>query len=628
MAVVSVKQILESGAHYGHLARRWHPKMARYIYGLKHGVHIIDLQQTLRQLKRAYLFVRDLSAKGNMVLFAATKRQAREVIQEEATRCGAYYINGRWLGGLLTNFQTVRGSISTLKRIEEHRGEDGLYEGMIKKEAGLMEKSRLKLEQALGGIKEMKRLPGALFVIDCNKEHLALKEARKLHMPIIAVVDTNCDPSHVDYVIPGNDDSIRSIRLFSAVMASAVLEGKAIYEARRSEIVAANKVRNAGHKARKPRDGKPASRKAPDKAVQKAPNPLPAKAAMPSVNPSMPSVNPSMPSVNPSMPSVNPSMPSVNPSMPSVNPSMPSVNPSTDPAKTPAPSDAGVQVSVSAKTVMSLRAATGAGVMECKAALQEVNGDIEAAKKHLRVKGVAIAQKKAGREANEGAIAIVFSEDKSKASMVRMACETDFVARNAQFQGLLQRVTKQVLAQGPQDVLTQKPVEGEGETMEAVLTEGIQAMGENLRIEESVCVFAKAHNVLGGYVHTNHKVAVLVRLEAQTQQQPKALEDLVRDLAMHAAAMPVLAIEEQGLGSDVLAKEKAIAEAQFDALGKPENLKEKIVQGRMRKFVQESTLLGQTFVKDPKKTISTLLQEAEKTQGGLVKVVQLIKYQV
>jgi len=231
MAVVSMKQFLEAGTHFGHQTRRWNPKMRPFIFGAKNGIHIIDLQKTLRQLKRAYGYVRELAERGETVLFVGTKPQAKDIIREEAERCGCYYINERWLGGLMTNFNTIKQSIAKMKRMEEKRGEDGRYEGIIKKEAMRMEKQRIKLERALGGIKEMRRLPGAVFVVDCKKEKIAIQEAQKLGIPIVAVVDTNCDPDGIDHVIPGNDDAIRAIRLFAGTIASAVAEGRAIYEA-------------------------------------------------------------------------------------------------------------------------------------------------------------------------------------------------------------------------------------------------------------------------------------------------------------------------------------------------------------------------------------------------------------
>ena len=225
MAVVSMKQLLEAGVHFGHQTRRWNPKMAEYIYMERNGIYIIDLQKTVKKLEEAYDFVRDLAANGQSILFVGTKNQAHEAVKEEAERVGMYFVNARWLGGMLTNFKTMRTRVDRLAQLKQMQ-EDGTFDMLPKKEVmkhlGEMEK----LEKYLGGVKEMRRLPGALFVIDPRKEHNAIAEARKLHIPIVAIVDTNCDPDEVDYVIPGNDDAIRAIRLISATMANAVQEGR------------------------------------------------------------------------------------------------------------------------------------------------------------------------------------------------------------------------------------------------------------------------------------------------------------------------------------------------------------------------------------------------------------------
>ncbi|MBQ9374156.1 MAG: 30S ribosomal protein S2 [Oscillospiraceae bacterium] len=225
MAVVSMKQLLEAGVHFGHQTRRWNPKMAEYIYMERNGIYIIDLQKTVKKLEEAYDFVRELAANGQSILFVGTKKQAQEAVKEEAERVGMYYVNARWLGGMLTNFKTMRTRVDRLAQLKKMQ-EDGTFDMLPKKEVmkhlGEMEK----LEKYLGGVKEMKKLPGALFVIDPRKEHNAIAEARKLHIPIVAIVDTNCDPDEIDYVIPGNDDAIRAIKLISATMANAVVEGR------------------------------------------------------------------------------------------------------------------------------------------------------------------------------------------------------------------------------------------------------------------------------------------------------------------------------------------------------------------------------------------------------------------
>ena len=225
MAVVSMKQLLEAGVHFGHQTRRWNPKMAPYIYMERNGIYIIDLQKTVKKLEDAYNFVRDMSANGGTILFVGTKKQAQEAVKEEAERVGMFYVNARWLGGMLTNFKTMRTRIDRLAQLRRMQ-EDGTFDILPKKEVIKLTGEIAKLEKYLGGVKEMKKLPSALFIVDPRKERNAIAEARKLHIPIVAIVDTNCDPDEVDYVIPGNDDAIRAIKLISQAMANAVVEGR------------------------------------------------------------------------------------------------------------------------------------------------------------------------------------------------------------------------------------------------------------------------------------------------------------------------------------------------------------------------------------------------------------------
>ena len=223
--VVSMKALLEAGVHFGHQTRRWNPKMAPYIYTERNGIYIVDLQKTVRKLEEAYSFVRELAESGQSILFVGTKKQAQEAIKDEALRCGQYYVNARWLGGMMTNFKTMRTRVDRLTQLKAMQ-EDGTFDMLPKKEVMKHLGEIEKLEKYLGGVKEMKKLPGALFVVDPRKERNAINEARKLGIPIVAIVDTNCDPDEIDYVIPGNDDAIRAIRLIVATMANAIQEGR------------------------------------------------------------------------------------------------------------------------------------------------------------------------------------------------------------------------------------------------------------------------------------------------------------------------------------------------------------------------------------------------------------------
>ncbi|MEE1043050.1 MAG: 30S ribosomal protein S2 [Clostridia bacterium] len=225
MAVISMKQLLEAGVHFGHQTRRWNPKMAEYIFTERNGIYIIDLQKTAKKIEEAYAFIRDVALDGKDILFVGTKKQAQEAITDEAKRVGMYYVNNRWLGGMLTNFKTIRKSIDRLYQLQKME-EDGTFELLPKKEVMKLRKEMEKLEKNFGGIKEMKDMPGTLFVVDPRKEKIAIAEAKRLNIPVVAIVDTNCDPEEVDYVIPGNDDAIRAVKLIVECIANAVLEAK------------------------------------------------------------------------------------------------------------------------------------------------------------------------------------------------------------------------------------------------------------------------------------------------------------------------------------------------------------------------------------------------------------------
>ncbi|MCQ2464505.1 MAG: 30S ribosomal protein S2 [Oscillospiraceae bacterium] len=225
MAVVSMKQLLEAGVHFGHQTRRWNPKMAPYIFTERNGIYIIDLQKTVKKLEEAYMFIRDISAQGETVLFVGTKKQAGDSVKEEAIRAGAHYVNARWLGGMMTNFETIKNRIKRLEQLRKME-EDGTFALLPKKEVSKLTLEIEKLEKFLGGIKTMKKLPGAFFIVDPRKEKIAVAEAKKLNIPIVAIVDTNCDPDEVDYVIPGNDDAIRAVKLIAGAMANAIIEGR------------------------------------------------------------------------------------------------------------------------------------------------------------------------------------------------------------------------------------------------------------------------------------------------------------------------------------------------------------------------------------------------------------------
>ncbi len=251
MSVISMKQLLEAGVHFGHQTKRWNPKMAKYIFGQRNGIHIIDLQKTVKKIKEAYKYIVERVSQGDYVLFVGTKKQAQESISAEAKRCGMYYINQRWVGGLLTNYQTIHKSIERLAEIEEMKN-SGRIEMLTKKEQSLIEKERAKMEKLLGGIKGMKKLPGMVFIVDTNVEQNAVKECRKMEIPIVGVIDSDCDPEQVDHIIPANDDAIRAIKLLSSIVADAVLEGQQL----RKDAAAQEQEEQAAQKAAEDDKGK------------------------------------------------------------------------------------------------------------------------------------------------------------------------------------------------------------------------------------------------------------------------------------------------------------------------------------------------------------------------------------
>ena len=254
MAEVNMKQLLEAGVHFGHQTSRWNPKMKPYIFGARNGIYIIDLQQTVKMFRDAYNFVRDRTADGGQILFVGTKSQAQDAIREEAERCGAFYVNTRWLGGMLTNFQTIKQSIDRLKKLEEMLEDPQVMDALTKKEMQGLRRERDKLMASLGGIKGMRKLPDMLFVIDPKKEEIAVKEANKLGIPVVGVVDTNCDPDLIDHRIPGNDDAIRAIRLFCAAIAEAVIDGRNLFEERQRGGVGSEAASGTDEPAAEPDD--------------------------------------------------------------------------------------------------------------------------------------------------------------------------------------------------------------------------------------------------------------------------------------------------------------------------------------------------------------------------------------
>ncbi len=625
MAAISLKQFVEAGVHFGHQTRRWNPKMEKFIYGSKHGIHIIDLRQTLHHLKKAYEYTRAISEEGKTVLFVGTKDQAKTIIQEEAERSGSFFITDRWLGGLLTNFETVRQSVAKIKQYEEMAGPDGNYEGILKKEALRIERKRQKLEMSLGGVKDMRDLPSAIFLVDCKKEHIAVKEARKLSIPIIAIVDTNCDPDGIAMPIPGNDDAPRAIRLFANVISTAILEGKAIREQRIQELQA-----NQPESDTKPEKAYAADTPAEFVKDEKETEKASGKGKGASFSVSSKKSEQKSSSTEDSKPAHESTKTTATPVKEEAQKVTPTTESTTEnlseKSETQSEEKAmGNSTKITASLVKELREITGVGMMECKKALVETNGDIEAAKEHLRKTGQAKALKKSSRETKEGGIGMFITEDKKSGGLIKLACETDFVAQNETFQSLLSQLAQQANANGSDNFLEQTSVGG-GESIQEVLHRAVAELGENVQFVDAKQMSTES-GVVGGYVHTNGKVGVLLRLDTDGEGDISALTALAKDIAMHIAATQAEAVREDEIDPAVIEKEKEIFTSQARESGKPDNIIEKMIEGRMKKFIKEVCVLTQPFVKNPDQTIDALLKEKGKELGVAITLNAFAKFQ-
>ena len=406
MPVVTRRELLEAGVHFGHQTRRWNPKMQRYLFGERSGIYIIDLEQSLSGLEEAHAFVQGLGRRRGIVLFIGTKKQAQEVVSGYASRINMPFVNNRWLGGMLTNFSTIRGRLLRLRELGEME-ETGAMERLPKKEAIRLRHEREKLERNLGGIQNLERLPDAIFVIDTKKEHIAVTEARKLNIPVIAIVDTNCDPDEVDYVIPGNDDAIRAVSLVTRVLADALAEG---YGMAKDDVIERSTTQAP------PVPSGPRPQAAPA-AVDETPSAEEAAAiaATTVFEPDVPEPEIVAEPLEEQETASDGSAPA-------------SVGSTGRKAEMP---------DITAAMVKALREATGAGMMDCKRALIEADGDADRATQLLREKGLASQAKRAGRNADQGLIDAYIHFNNTVGVLVEVNCETDFVANTDEFRSLV-----------------------------------------------------------------------------------------------------------------------------------------------------------------------------------------------
>ena len=548
MAVVTMKQLLDSGTHFGHQTRRWNPKMKRFIFTDRNGIYIIDLQQTLTYIDKAYEFVKETVAHGGSIMFVGTKKQAQESIAEEATRVGMPYVNQRWLGGMLTNFSTVHKRLQRLKELEAME-QTGGFEGRTKKEILMLTREKNKLERSLGGIRDMAKVPSAIWVVDTNKEHLAVAEARKLNIPIIAILDTNCDPDLVDYPIPGNDDAIRSAALLTKVVASAVAEGLQARargprrrQARgRGRCRAARRV-GAGAAGQCHRDRKPDGRR------RRARH---SRGSRP--------------------------------------------NRTQDSRRLIGKAD---MANYTAADVKRLRELTGAGMLDCKNALIETDGDFDKAVELLRIKGAKDVGKRAERATAEGLVAA------KDGALIELNSETDFVAKNAEFQAVADQIVAAAAASKAADVDALKAAKAGDKTVEQLIADLSAKIGEKLELRR----VAYFDGTVETYLHKRSAdlppaVGVLVEYTGSDKEAAHAV-------ALQIAALKAKYLTRDEVPEDVVANERRIAEQTAKEEGKPEQALPKIVEGRLNGFFKDVVLLDQPSVSDNKKTVKALLDEA------------------
>ena len=426
MPVVTRRELLEAGVHFGHQTRRWNPKMQRYLFGERSGIYIIDLEKSLAGIEETFEFVRDLGRRRGTVLFIGTKKQAQEVVEEHANRVGMPFVNNRWLGGMLTNFSTISKRLVRLRELREMESSDAM-DNLPKKEVIRLRREREKLERNLGGIQALERLPDAVFVVDTKKEQIAVTEARKLEIPVIAIVDTNCDPDEVDYVIPGNDDAIRAVSLVARVVADALAEG---YGMAKDDVIEKSAARRPTAAPRRSTTAAPAPA---DEDVPSAEDAA-AIAASTVFEPDLPT-----PETAEEEPEVV-------------------AEAAIEEAASAAPSKGERMIDISADQVKTLRERTGAGMMDCKRALQETDGDLEKAIELLRERGLASVAKRAGRTADQGLIDSYIHFNNTVGVLIEVNSETDFVANTVEFQQLVKDIALHIASPAAPRWLTREDI--------------------------------------------------------------------------------------------------------------------------------------------------------------------------
>ena len=604
MAVITMRQMLEAGVHFGHQTRRWNPKMKRFIFGERNGIYIIDLEQTLGRVERAYEYVRDLVARGGVILFVGTKKQAQDPVRSFAEKCGMPYVNERWLGGMLTNFDTISKRVGKMLEYERMR-DSGEFEAMPKKEALLLTREMEKLQRNLGGLRGMTRKPEAIFVLDTKKEHIAVTEANKLGIPVVAVVDTNVDPELVQYPIPGNDDAIRANSLLARVIADAVEEGRYIAAKRDPANAPVTRSGRAGSRLRRAAGRGPQRRR-----------PRPGRARGPArCGPRSDAAHRAGRGAchGPCCgarcrsgrvrgagrgahgdPGGRARRRPGGLRRPAGESGARCGRGSDHDHRPKRPRGELIEMAFTAKDVQALRQATGAGMMDAKRALEATDGDMEVAKNWLREQGLAASAKRDDRENTQGVVALVL--DDQVGALVELKCETDFVAASEHFKLEAQQLARVVAAKG-EDAVGDR--HDRIEDLKITLKEKIE-VGRVVRLE------AGPGEVIDSYLHIQGGRGVngvLVVVAGGSQH-------LAHDIAVHVAFARPKYLSRDDVPADIVEAERQTLEAITRNEGKPEQAIGKIVDGRLGGFYKTIVLLDQPYAKDDKQTINQLLGPA------------------
>ncbi|MBP7552756.1 MAG: 30S ribosomal protein S2 [Spirochaetes bacterium] len=615
MSVVTMKSLLESGVHFGHQTRRWDPKMSRFIFSERNGIHIIDLQKTIVEIKKAYDVIRKVVLSNKPVLFVGTKKQARAAIQREAEKCGQFYVNNRWLGGMLTNFTTIKKSITRLKKIEKMEV-DGTFESITKKEKIVILKEKAKLEKNLGGIKDMNQLPGVLFIIDSKKESIAVAEAKTLGIPVVAVVDTNCNPDVVDYPIPGNDDAIRAINLFCSIISNACSD--ADNEVGISIIADEEEADDISEKIIESVDAVAKDKEAiaevtgDEETVIEAPK---AKSVKKEVSSSPKTV------VKEEAEKVEKKTKKVETANESVVEEKGVEAKDTEKAdkkKETKKEVGGNAMTISADQVKKLRDVTGAGMMECKKALTEAGGDFDGAVKILKEKGLADAKKRSDRDTKEGG---VFIKDKGdKVAMILLGCETDFVSGNDIFKASKEKILDKVLSSKKEDLDFYK------DDIQEVITQ----TKENVELKKVKYLDVAENQYVSTYIHGANKIGVLSVFEIDKPELKSndQFKEFALNICLHVAASSPYYTRKEEVPQNEIAEQKSIFDKQMEESDKPANVVENIVKGKIAKYLSEICLLDQKFVKDDKVTVEKYIADTAKALGAKIEIKTFYRFTI